>query len=214
MFFQTILVSVIAILLGLALNLAGYRFFMILLPIWAFFAGFSATATAITGFWGTGFLTTIFSWVLGLLIGLLFAALAYLFYYVAIVILGASVGYLLGVGFMTWLGFKLGLITVLVGLALATIFALGVWYLKVPKVLIIVLTALAGAASLLAGLFLALGIIPLTDLEWGLVGAVIRQSGWWTLVYLAVAGVGAWVQWQMIAPSYQLDAYTRELALA
>ena len=47
MFFQTILVSLIAILLGLALTLSGYRFFVFLLPIWGFFAGFSATASAI-----------------------------------------------------------------------------------------------------------------------------------------------------------------------
>jgi hypothetical protein len=76
MFFQTILVALLAILLGAALSFAGYRFFMSLLPSWAFFAGFSATATAITGFWGTAFLATITSWVIGILVGLLFAALA------------------------------------------------------------------------------------------------------------------------------------------
>ena len=92
MFFQTILVSLIAILLGLALTLGGYRFFIILLPIWAFFAGFSATATAITGFWGTGFLTTVASWVVGILVGLLFAVLAYLFYYAAGVVRGVHPG--------------------------------------------------------------------------------------------------------------------------
>src|SRR5262249_33723619 len=148
MFFQTVLVSLIAILLGLALSLGGYRFFIILLPIWGFFAGFSATGTTIRGLWGTGFFNTILSWVIGLLVGLLFAALAYLFHYAAIIIRGATVGYQLGIGFMTWIGFKLGFISVLVGLILAVIFAFGVWYLKVPKLLIIILTSLAGAASL------------------------------------------------------------------
>jgi hypothetical protein len=214
MFFQTILVSLIAILLGLALTLSGYRFFVFLLPIWGFFAGFSATASAIAGFWGTGFLATVISWVIGLLVGLLFAALAYLFYYAAIVILGATVGYQLGIGFMTWIGFKLGFISVLVGLILAVIFAFGVWYLKVPKLLIIVLTSLAGAASLLAGVFLAFGTIPLADLQWGAVGAVVRQSWWWTLVYLALALFGVAAQWLMTSSTYTLDAYSREVALA
>ena len=150
MFFQAVLVSLIAILIGLALTLSGYRFFIILLPIWGFFAGFSATGTTIRGLWGTGFFNTVFSWVIGLLVGLLFAVLAYLFYYAAIIILGATVGYMLGIGFMTWIGFQLGFISLMVGLILAVIFAFGVWYLKVPKLLIIILTSLAGAASLLA----------------------------------------------------------------
>jgi hypothetical protein len=214
MFFQTVLVSLIAILLGLALTLSGYRFFIILLPIWGFFAGFSATGTTIRGLWGTGFFNTVFSWVVGLLVGLLFAVLAYLFYYAAIVILGATVGYYLGIGFMTWIGFQLGFITVMVGLVLAVIFGFGVWYLKVPKLLIIILTSLAGAASLLAGVFLAFGTIPLTDLQWGAVGAVVRQSWWWTLVYLALALLGVAAQWMMTSSSYTLDAYNREVALA
>ena len=37
MFFQTVLVSLLLILLGLAMTFAGYRFFVILLPIWGFF---------------------------------------------------------------------------------------------------------------------------------------------------------------------------------
>jgi uncharacterized protein DUF4203 len=214
MFFQTILISLIAILLGLALTLGGYRFFIILLPIWGFFAGFSAAASAISGLSDTNFLTTVFSWVIGLLIGLLFAALAYLFYYAAIIILGATVGYYLGIGFMTWIGFKLGFIAVLVGLILAVIFAFGVWYLKVPKLLIIILTSLAGAASLLAGVFLAFGTIPLADLQWGAVGAVVRQSWWWTLVFLALAGIGVAAQWVMTSAQYTLDVYSRDVAVA
>jgi hypothetical protein len=214
MFFQTVLVSLIAILIGLALTLSGYRFFIILLPIWGFFAGFSATGTTIRGVWGTGFFNTVFSWVIGLLVGLLFAVLAYLFYYAAIVILGATVGYTLGIGFMTWIGFQLGFISVMVGLILAVIFAFGVWYLKVPKLLIIILTSLAGAASLLAGVFLAFGTIPLADLQWGAVGAVVRQSWWWTLVYLALAGIGVAAQWVMTSSQYTLDAYSRDVVVA
>jgi len=84
-------------------------------------------------------LSTALSWVLGLLVGLLFVALAHLFYYAAIIILGGMVGYQLGVGIMTWVGFQLGFITMLVALALAIIFAFGAWYLKVPKLMIIVL---------------------------------------------------------------------------
>ena len=48
MFFQTVFWSLLIILLGLGLCFAGYRFFMILLPIWGFFAGFHFGATIFT----------------------------------------------------------------------------------------------------------------------------------------------------------------------
>ena len=37
---QVLCVSILALLLGLAALLAGYRLFLLLLPIWGFFAGF------------------------------------------------------------------------------------------------------------------------------------------------------------------------------
>jgi hypothetical protein len=212
MFFQTVFVSLIALLLGLMLCTIGYRMFVILLPIWAFFAGFSATATGITALLGTRFLTTVLSWVLGLVVGLVFALLAYLFYYAAIIILGGTVGYYIGVGVMTWIGFKLGLISFLVGLALALVFAAAVALLQIPKILIIVLTALAGAGATLTGVYLAIGRIALPDLQWGAVGAVIRGSFWWSLIFVALAALGMLVQWFVTARSFILTPQDHELA--
>jgi hypothetical protein len=214
MFFQTVCVSLIALVLGLLLGSVGYRLFVILLPIWAFFAGFSATATGITAVWGTHFLATVFSWVLGLVVGLAFALLAYLFYYAAIIILGGTVGYSLGVGVMSWIGFRLGLLTFLVGLALALVFAAAVALLQVPKLLIIVLTALAGAAATLTGVYLAIGRIALPDLQWGVVGAVIRGSFWWSLIFVALAAIGFAVQWFVTARSFVLTPHDHELDFA
>src|SRR5215831_19384520 len=104
MFFQTVLVSLLLILLGLALTFAGYRFFVILLPIWGFFAGFQFGATIFTDLFGQGFLSTAISWVVGLLVGFTAAILAYLFYAAAVVLLAGFVGYQLGVGVMTGFG--------------------------------------------------------------------------------------------------------------
>ena len=98
MFFQTVLVSLLLILLGLAMTFAGYRFFVILLPIWGFFAGFQFGATIFTNIFGEGFLRTVLSWVVGLLVAIFAAVLAYLFYAVAVVLLAGFVGYQLGAG--------------------------------------------------------------------------------------------------------------------
>jgi hypothetical protein len=212
MFFQTVFVSLLALLLGGALCSVGYRLFVILLPIWAFFAGFSATATGVTAIMGTRFLATVLSWVLGLVVGLVFAVLAYLFYYAAIIILAGTVGYYLGVGVMTWIGFKLGLLTALVGLALALIFAAGAVLLRVPKLVIIVLTSLAGAAATLTGVYLAIGRIALPDLQWGAVGAVIRGSWVWSIIFVVLAALGILVQSFVTARRYVLTPQNREIA--
>src|SRR4029078_3138850 len=76
MFFQIVLASLLIVLLGLGLCFGGYRFFTILLPIWGFFAGFQFGATIFTNLFGQGFLSTIISWVIGLLVGIFAAVLA------------------------------------------------------------------------------------------------------------------------------------------
>jgi hypothetical protein len=73
MFFQIVLASLLIILMGSGLCFGGYRFFTILLPISGFFAGFQFGATIFTNLFGQGFLSTIISWMIGLLVGI-FAA--------------------------------------------------------------------------------------------------------------------------------------------
>jgi hypothetical protein len=213
MFFQTVLVSLLLILLGLAMTFAGYRFFVILLPIWGFFAGFQFGATIFTNIFGEGFLRTVLSWVVGLLVALFAAVLAYLFYAVAVVLLAGFVGYQLGVGIMTWIGLQEGFLTFLVGL----IFALGIAalaiFLRLPKLLIIILSAFAGAGTILAGIFLAVGRISLDSLRFGEVGAILRDNWLWGLLYLAVAAIGFYFQWRS-TQTFFVEEYSTENVFA
>jgi hypothetical protein len=213
MFFQIVLASLLIILMGLGLCFGGYRFFTILLPIWGFFAGFQFGATIFTNLFGQGFLSTVISWVIGLLVAIAAAALAYLFYAGAVILLAALVGYELGVGIMTWIGFKPGFIPFLVGL----VFALGIGalavFLRFPKLLIIGLTAFAGAGAILAGFFLALGRISLDSLRFGEVGAILRDSWLWGLLYLAIATVGFAFQWRT-TQHFILEGATTEAGIA
>jgi hypothetical protein len=213
MFFQIVLASLLIILMGLGLCFGGYRFFTILLPIWGFFAGFQFGATIFTNLFGQGFLSTVISWVIGLLVAIAAAALAYLFYAGAVILLAALVGYELGVGIMTWIGFKPGFIPFLVGL----VFALGIGalavFLRFPKLLIIGLTAFAGAGAILAGFFLALGRISLDSLRFGEVGAILRDSWLWGLLYLAIAAVGFAFQWRT-TQNFILEGAATEAGIA
>jgi hypothetical protein len=213
MFFQTVFWSLLIIVMGLGLCFAGYRFFTILLPIWGFFAGFQFGATIFTNLFGQGFLSTVISWVIGLLVAIAAAALAYLFYEAAVILLAGFVGYELGVGIMTWIGFKPGVVPFLVGL----VFALGIGalavFLRFPKLLIICLTAFAGAGAILAGFFLAFGRISLDSLRFGEVGAIVRDNWLWGLLYLAIAAVGFAFQWQT-TQSFVLNGASTEAGIA
>ncbi len=209
MFFQTVIVAILALVLGVATSFAGFRLFVILLPIWGFFAGFTATAEAIQQLFGGGFLATVSSWVIALGIGALFALVAYLFYYAAVVVLAATVGFEIGAGLMAGLGVNMGVLQFVVGLAVALALCVAIVVLNLPKAIIIVLTALGGASMILTGLLLAFGRIPLSSLELGIVGAFVRSSVFWFLVYVAIAVVGMVAQF-MAPDAYRLKPYSIE----
>ena len=153
-------------------------------------------AEGVVAIFGGGFLSTVTSWVIGLVVGLVIAVLAYLFYYAAVVILGGSVGYSIGTGFIALLGLSAtGFIAVVVGLVLAVVLALLVIFLNLPRILIIVLSALGGAGTILAGILLMFQRIPLEYLGYGSVSAFIKNSWFWLIVWIVVAGAGMFVQW-------------------
>ena len=82
MSFALLCMGLIALLVGLAVCFNGYRWFLILLPIWGFFFGFGLGAQTLQAILGVGFVATVTSWVLGFLVGLVFAVLSYLFWIV------------------------------------------------------------------------------------------------------------------------------------
>ena len=197
MFFEVLFVGLLALLLGAAFCFIGYRFFRILIPIWGFFAGFFFGAQGVVSLFGGGFLSTVTSWVVGLIVGLILAALAYFFYYAAVVILGGSVGYWIGTGLMAALGFsQQSFLAVVVGLAAAVVLAILIIALNLPKILIIVFSALGGASTIVAGILLLLGRIPLAFFGYGTVAAIILNSLLWLIVWLVLAVAGIVAQWR------------------
>ena len=75
--------------------------------------------------------------------------------------------------------------------------------------LILILTSLAGAELLLGGVFLALGRITLTGLRFGAVGAIVRDSWFWGLLYLAIAAIGFYFQWRT-TQNFVVEEYSAE----
>jgi len=197
MAFQDFLIGALILLIGALFCFVGYRFFRILIAIWGFFAGFNLGTAAMTALFSNAFLQTTTGIVLGLVLGLVFAVLAYFFYYFAVVLLGATAGYDLGSGFIGAIGLNNpGFIAVIVGVVLAVVFAFLILILNLPKLLIMVFTALGGAVAMLAGLLILLGQAKVAYLQYGDAVALVRASWFWSIIAIALAVVGFLVQWR------------------
>ena len=194
------LIGALVLLVGAAFCFVGYRFFRILIAIWGFFAGFNLGAGAMTALFNNAFLGTTTGIILGLVLGVVFAALAYFFYYIAVVLLGASVGYSLGSGFIALFGLNNpGVVSVIVGVVLAVVFALVILVLNLPKLLIMVFTAIGGAVAMVTGVLMLFGKIHYVGLQYGVGVAVanLRTEWFWSIVAIALAVVGFLAQWRI-----------------
>jgi hypothetical protein len=199
---QGLLLGALAAGIGLAFAFWGFRVFLILLPIWGFFAGFLLGAQGITYLFGDAFLATVSGWVVGFLLGLLFAVLSYLYYWVAVILLGGALGYQLTIGLLQWIGFDAdGWIAFGLAIAGGAIFAVGFFLLKMPAVLVIVATAISGAGATLAGVAIALGIVAVENAEGGIFGLHSEWDlGWIGIIAgIALAFAGAIYQTRTVA---------------
>jgi hypothetical protein len=185
---EGIVVGLLAIGIGLAWAFYGLKLFTILLPLWAFFFGLVAGAQ-----WGQdvfgqqGIFTTVLSWGIGLVFGVVLAAISFFWYYAAIVIAGGAVGYMLGVGFFEFLGFSGdGIIIVIIGLIVGAIFAVGTFLLGVPVLLIMAFSAFSGAAAAINGVLILLGRIKLETLNDGIFGSLFAEGLIGTVAFLVL----------------------------
>ncbi len=205
---EALVVAVLLLIIGIAFGFYGYRWFMILLPVWAFLVGFIIGGAAVFGVYGQSILSPIIIIVAGLITGLLLAVLVYMFFNLAIILLGATLGYTfgfaLGSGVALSMGLKAGSISILMGLAIAVLVGFLAFRLNLPKYIIIVLTALIGSEALLSGTLLLIGFIPLSDLKQGLLWPNPTHSATWSFIWLIIAAVGIAVQLYRVK-CYELD---------
>lgn len=197
MTFELFCGTLIALLFGLAVAFAGYRLFLFLLPIWGFFAGFAIGAQAIQALTNGSFLGDVTSWVVGFIVGALFAVLSYLFYAIAIAVIAGSIGYAIGVGLMGAIGLDFGLITWIVGIVLAIVLIVVTFLLNLQKWVIILATALGGAAAIVGTLGYGVGVLStMQDMGANPVRLLLQDSFWWVLLFLVVAVLGFIVQYR------------------
>lgn len=192
---EPILIGLIGLVIGLILCFAGYRFFRVIIALWGLVTGFLLGSQLTNAYGGAESLNGALPWLVGIVLGIILALLAYTLYKIAVAILGAGVGYSIGAAIVVSLGYGNQQNAVLIGgLILAVIFALVILYFHLVKLLLIVNTALGGAGSILTGALLLLGVVQVQDLNTGLIGSFIQRSLAWSLAWLVLAVIGILVQ--------------------
>lgn len=189
-FFTLACAGLIGILFGLALTFAGYRLFMVLLPIWGFVFGFTLGAQTLQALFGQAFpfLGTVTGWMVGLIVGSIFGLLSYFFYVVAVAIVAGSLGYSVAVALLLAIGLRMGVIVWLIGMFAAVVLAIVTLRFNLAKPVIIIATSVLGAASAIGSVVLMFN--PLATVAENPVGTVLNASPLAVILFLILAGLG------------------------
>lgn len=194
-----ILVGVLMLIAGATLLLSGLRVFFVLLPILGFLSGMSLGVAIMHWGFDEGILSTSAGVVVGFFIGLVFAVLSYLFWYVAVVMGGAMIGASLGAGLMNLINVNTNWVIAVVAIAGGVLAALLTVGLDIPIYWVVVVTAFNGAAWVIAGVLVVFDKVQRSELGYGTVWAIIDESPWWLIAWAALAAVGVGSQLTQIA---------------
>lgn len=187
--------SVVAMVIGLVLTFFGYAAIRFAITLYGALLGFVLGAAIMGSITGEGFLATTAVWIAAIAGALIVGILAFAFYRVAVLIGLGVMGFAIGVGLVQifwssapeWLlwavGGGLALLFVVIGL-------LG----DLPAILLILVTAFAGAETAVAGVMVLTGVIDLAHLQEAGSAVALDQGVLWSLVTLALAVVGVIVQ--------------------
>ena len=192
--FELLCSVLIAMIIGVVVTFKGYRFFLLILPIFVFIFGFGLGAQTMHALFGYEMFATATSWVVGFITGLVFAVLSYFFWILAVGIFSFGVGYSATVGFLSMLGLDLGFLVWLIAVVVGGALVFAVLKFNIQKYVIIIGTSLAGAALIIASFLYAFGVLQTPQL-WMLSAKVAVANSWfWLLSFLVLAGFGIYTQ--------------------
>ena len=163
-----------------------------MLPIWGFFAGFWLGAQTTSLLFGAGFLATTTGWVVGFVAGLVFALLSYFFYLFGVALIAAAAGAALVSGFLGLFGLGSGFIALILALIGAVVLAGVTIIFNLQKYVIIWLTAVGGANSVILSVLLLFGRLSIDDLSTAgsAIRPVLQDSWFWVIVWIVLAIIG------------------------
>lgn len=187
---EDVVVGILALVIGGLFCFRGYLAMRLIIPVWGAFAGFALGAGLVAYFTDEGFLATLTGWLVGLVIGVVFALIAYLYYAVSVLIAMASIGFTLGSTAMVALDVTWSWVIILVGVLLGALLAFLAIVADLPTVLLVVLSAMAGAIAMTAGVMLIIGALETDDFTAATATDLIKDDWWWYVVAIALAIAG------------------------
>jgi hypothetical protein len=187
-----LVVGMIALLTGAVFCFRGYLAMRIVIPLWGAFAGFMLGAGIVAG--DAGFLATALGWIVGLVVAVVFGLIAYLYYEVSVIIGMLAIGFVLGTSVMVALGVTWSWVIVLSGIVLAIALAFVGIVGDLPMVLLTILTALAGASTMVIGLMLLFNVVNVGEFNSGLTTEVLDDDWWWYVIFGVLVAAGMIMQ--------------------
>jgi hypothetical protein len=189
-----IILGLLAIIAGGFMLLAGQFVLRLVIPIWGFFAGFAFGAGIVSDLSDERFLGTVLGWVLGLVFALIFAIFAYLYYWVAVILVMASFGFAIGSGLVVALGIDWNWLAVLVGILVGAVIGIVSIFTNMPMIVLVILSSIAGAVGVVGGLMLLFGSLNTADFTRGSFTDAVNDSWGWYLLLIVLALFGIVVQ--------------------
>jgi hypothetical protein len=191
-----VVVGLLAIAVGALLCLRGYLAMRLVIPVWGAFSGFFFGAGLAAGLTDKEVLGTALGWLLGLAFALVFGALAYLYFQVAVILGMGAIGFSIGAGLMVTLGIEWSWFIVLVGLVVGVAFGALALGANVPMFLLVGVSAVAGAFIVVLGAMLLFNVLDLEQLNSGRTTETIDDDAFWYVIYLGVVVASVVVQLQ------------------
>ncbi len=200
--------GVLALAVGLLFCFLGAVVLRAVITIWGAFVGFSLGAGLVAGWLGEGFLAGTAGWVVGVIVAMIFAWLAYAYYAVAVLMAVASLGFATGVAVMAALGITWNWLIIVVAVVLAVAIGVAALSVDVPSMLLVVLSTLGGASVAISGLLLITGAVSLADFTDPAATAYPAASGWWWTVLYLVLVVGGIMAQSRAARRWRTQAWS------
>ncbi|MGB7964584.1 MAG: DUF4203 domain-containing protein [Propionicimonas sp.] len=183
----------VVVLIGLALCFRGYVWMR-----WVFALSGAAVGWQLGGLLGKQVQLAPawdqwIDWGAAILGALLVATVAYAFYVMGVLVAVGGFGYNLGLTIAPSLGLIGWQVTAAAGLAAAALVVLAL-ATGLPKLLMVVLTALVGSGAIVSGTLSLIGDLDLARLRWWTAGSVLSQGLAWNLLLVAITVAGVAVQ--------------------
>ncbi|PRZ44090.1 uncharacterized protein DUF4203 [Antricoccus suffuscus] len=187
---QSVTMGILAIIAGLVFCFRGYGALRVVIPVWAAIAGFYLGAGLVASNDDGRYLTSTTGWIVGIVIGLLFGALAYAYYAVAVIISMAAAGFAVGSSVVAAVGVSWNWVIVLAGVAVGVALAALAIIANLPMVLLVVVSAVAGASAIIFGVLVVSGAIGTGPINSADVNAQLSDRWWLYVAYVVLAAVG------------------------